>query len=84
MRMLRRRRWKLDFDMEGRGKLYDLETDPLELRNLYGSAGTAAVEREMLAELLAWSLRAPDPSPLPNLRCRIKVDPRGWWRRPQA
>jgi arylsulfatase A-like enzyme len=82
MRTLRKGRWKLDFDMQGRGQLYDLEADPLELRNLYGSAGTAAVEREMLAELLAWSLRAQDPLPYPNLRYRIKTDPRGWWARP--
>ena len=37
MRMLRKGRWKLAIDMQGRGQLYDLEADPVELDNLYGT-----------------------------------------------
>lgn len=79
MRTVRKGDWKLDFDMQGRGQLYNLADDPLELSNLYGSAATRGVEREMLAELLAWSIRAGDPLPLPNARYRMKNDPRNYW-----
>src|SRR5699024_9755443 len=36
MRMVRKNNWKLAYDMEGSGQLYDLDKDPLELLNLYG------------------------------------------------
>jgi arylsulfatase A-like enzyme len=79
MRMLRKGDWKLDFDMQGRGQLYNLKDDPLELENLFGSGRTASIEKELLADLLAWALRAQDPLPLPNLRYRMKFDPRNYW-----
>ena len=79
MRMIRKGDWKLDFDMQGRGQLYNLAEDPVELHNRYGSPETREIERELLSELLAWSLRAQDPLPLPNLRYRMKFDPRNYW-----
>jgi hypothetical protein len=79
MRMLRKGRYKLVMDMQGRGQLYDLEADPVELDNLYGRPEWAAVERELLAELLAWTLRAQDPLPLPRKRYVMKTDPRNYW-----
>jgi arylsulfatase A-like enzyme len=79
MRMLRKGRYKLAMDMQGRGQLYDLERDPVELNNLYGRPEWAAVERDLLAELLAWTLRAQDPLPLPRQRYVIKTDPRNYW-----
>lgn len=79
MRMLRRDSWKLIFDMQGEGQLYDLEVDPVELSNLYGTAEVAEVEHALLAELLAWSLRAEDPLPLPRRRYVMKTDPRNYW-----
>lgn len=79
MRTLRRGKWKLDFDMQMHGQLYDLENDPVELVNLYGSPDTKDIERELLAELLAWSLRAQDPLPLPNLRYKPKFDKHNYW-----
>ncbi len=79
MRMLRKGRWKLALDMQGRGQLYDLERDPVELDNLYGRAGYGEVERELLADLLAWTLRAQDPLPLPRRRYVMKTDPRNYW-----
>lgn len=79
MRMIRKGDWKLDFDMQGHGQLYNLAEDPVELNNLFGSPETIKVERELLSDLLAWSLRADDPLPLPNGRYRMKTDPRNWW-----
>ncbi len=77
--MLRKGDWKLHFDMQGRAQLYNLKEDPVELNNLFGSPETAAIEGELLADLLAWSLRAQNPLPLPNLRYRMKRDPRNFW-----
>jgi arylsulfatase A-like enzyme len=79
MRMLRRGLWKLVLDMQGRGQLYDLERDPVELDNLYGRDDYGEVERELLAELLAWTLRAQDPLPLPRRRYVMKTDLRNYW-----
>jgi arylsulfatase A-like enzyme len=79
MRMLRKGRWKLAMDMQGQGQLYDLEADPVELNNLYGRHETADIERELLTDLLAWTLRAQDPLPLPRRRYAMKRDPRNYW-----
>jgi len=78
MRMVRKGDWKLVFDMQGHGQLYNLSQDPLELENLYDRASYADIQREMLAELLMWTLRAQDPLPLPG-RYRMKTDPRNYW-----
>ncbi|MHC4574929.1 MAG: sulfatase family protein, partial [Planctomycetota bacterium] len=79
MRMVRKGDWKLAFDMQGKGQLYNLKKDPGELRNLYGAARAARVQQEMLAELLAWVLRIQDPLPLPRRRYVMKTDPRNYW-----
>lgn len=79
MRMLRRGDWKLLFDMQGRGQLYNLAQDPVELKDLYDDPAHAAVRSEMLADLLAWTLRAQDPLPHPRRRYRFKSDPRNYW-----
>jgi len=79
MRMLRKGRWKLVLDMQGRGQLYDLDRDPVELDNLYGRGDYGEVERELLADLLTWTLRAQDPLPLPRRRYVIKTDSRNYW-----
>ena len=67
MRMIRKGDWKLILDMQGSGQLYNLADDPVELTNLFGRAEHAAVERELLADLLAWTLRTQDPLPFPRL-----------------
>jgi len=79
MRMVRKGDWKLAFDMQGRGQLHNLARDPAELENLFGRPETAAIERELLADLLAWTLRAEDPLPLPRTRYVAKTDPRNYW-----
>ncbi|HET6428789.1 MAG TPA: sulfatase-like hydrolase/transferase [Phycisphaerae bacterium] len=81
MRMLRKGDWKLAFDMQGRGQLYNLAADPAELDDLYGRPEVADIQRELLADLLAWTLRAADPLPLPRTRYAMKTDPRNWWAR---
>jgi hypothetical protein len=69
--------------MQGRGQLYDLEADPVELNNLYGRGAPgselAQIERDLLADLLAWTIRMQDPLPLPRQRYVIKTDPRNYW-----
>ncbi len=79
MRMVRRGDWKLIFDMQGAGQLYDLRGDPLEMHNLYGEPLVAGIQAELLAELLAWILRAQDPLPYPRRRYKFKSDPRNYW-----
>jgi arylsulfatase A-like enzyme len=79
MRMVRKGVWKLVYDMQGRGQLYNLVGDPAELANLCGDPAHEAIEREMLAELLAWTLRAQDPLPLPKDKYVIKTDARNYW-----
>ncbi len=79
MRAVRKGRWRLILDMQGRGQLHDLEADPAELTNLYGRPDAADVQRAMLAELAMWCLRAHDPLPLPVGKYVPKLHPRGYW-----
>jgi len=79
MRMLRKGDWKLDFDMQGRGRLYNLAEDPVELNNLFGRPEVSDVQKDMLADLLAWTLRVQDVLPLPDKRYVVKTDPRNYW-----
>ena len=79
MRMVRKGDWKLIFDMMGDGQLYNLAEDPVELNNLFGRAEVAEVQAELLADLLAWTLRVQDPLPLPRTRYVMKTDPRNYW-----
>ena len=68
MRMVRKGDWKLIVDMQGAGQLYNLADDPAELNNLYGQPDLAAVQMDMLEELLAWTLRVNDTLPTPGPR----------------
>ena len=79
MRMARRGDWKLVFDMQGNGQLYDLSQDPFELDNLFNQPGSAVIQSEMLAELLAWTLRVQDPLPHPRRRYKFKSNPGNYW-----
>ena len=67
LRMLRRDDWKLLFDMQGRGQLYNLAQDPVELNNLYGDPAYAAIQ-ERAAGRICW------PGPCaPRTPCRIRA-----------
>lgn len=78
-RMVVKDGWKLVFDMQGNGQLYNLRDDPSEVRNLYGRPETASKQLELVEELLTWRLRVEDPLPLPRHRYVLKRDPRNYW-----
>jgi arylsulfatase A-like enzyme len=78
MRMLRRGDWKLVCDMQGNGQLYNLADDPLELDDRYDDPGVVEIQHALVAELLAWTLRAQDPLPLPRRRYVMKTDPHNY------
>ena len=63
-KMVRMGDWKLIYDMMGYGQLYNLSTDPGELKNLFGSAAVAAEQAQMMAELLMWTIRNEDTLPV--------------------
>lgn len=71
-KMVRKGDWKLIFDMEGNGRLYDLVNDPLELKNLFNEERFVATKIEMLEELLKWEIVTGDPLPLPRRRYYFK------------
>ncbi len=52
-KMVRMGRWKLIFDLFGRGELYDLAEDPGERRNRFTDPALAHVRSELVEELLA-------------------------------
>ena len=79
LRVLRKGDWKLDFDMQGRGQLHNLAEDPAEVNDLFGHPDCAAVQADLLADLLAWTLRMQDPLPLPVSKYIPKRDPRNYW-----
>ncbi len=78
-RMVRKGDWKLIFDAQGEGQLYNLAKDPAELVNLYSNPAAAGKRTELQEELLTWLLRAQDPLPLPRKRYVMKRDPRNYW-----
>lgn len=79
MRMIRKSDWKLQYDMQGRGRLYNLSEDPVELHNLWHDPRYGAVRQELTQDLLTWVLRVHDPLPLPRRRYVLKRDPRNYW-----
>ena len=79
LRMVRKGDWKLECDMHGEAALYNLGEDPYELKNLAGEPAHAEIEFELTKELLSWCIRATDTLPYPNLRYKIKRDPRNYY-----
>lgn len=72
MRMLRKGDWKLVYDMDGNGQLYNLEKDPSELNNLFGDKNYSKIKSEMIENLLRWDISTHDPLPVPRHRYRFK------------
>lgn len=63
MKMVRMGDWKLIYDMMGYGQLYNLSSDPCELKNLFGDPSVAAEQLRMVEELLMWTIRCQDTLP---------------------
>ncbi|MFI2741652.1 sulfatase [Zhouia sp. PK063] len=83
LRMLRKGDWKLVYDMQGHGKLYNLKDDPAEVNDLYANKKYSGIKTELLENLLAWELRTEDPLPLPHnnqyRKYGFKKDPKNYW-----
>lgn len=79
LRMLRKDDWKLIYDMQGNGKLYDLQKDPGEVYDLFHQKEYEPKKLELLQDLLAWELRTQDPLPLPRQRYVYRGDPHNYW-----
>lgn len=72
MRMLRNNEWKLVYDMDGNGQLYNLSSDPVELNNLFYDVKYSSIKSDMIEDLLRWELSTQDPLPIPRNRYRFK------------
>ncbi len=57
-KMVRTRRWKLNYYPGGLGELYDLENDPEEFRNLYNDPTCQKVVHELKGRILDWQITA--------------------------
>jgi arylsulfatase len=57
-KMIRTKRWKLNYYPTCDGELYDLENDPGETRNLWNEPGAADTRRELKNTLLNWLVTA--------------------------
>ena len=62
-RMLRQGRWKLLYDVTGRGELYDLAADPMELCDRWDDPGARDIRTTLTERLLWWSTRVVDDLP---------------------
>lgn len=62
-KMVRMGDWKLIYDMMGYGQLYDLSTDPGELKNRFNDPAASKKQQELMAELLMWTIRTQDSLP---------------------
>lgn len=71
-KMVRKGDWKLIFDMEGNGQLYNLTSDPMELKNLFGDEKYTSAKIDLLQELLKWEIATGDPLPIPRRRYHFK------------
>jgi len=57
-KMVRTRRWKLNYYVGNGGELYDLEQDPGETRNLYGDPEHQELVRDLKGKVLDWMITA--------------------------
>jgi hypothetical protein len=61
--MVRTHSHKLILRPSGQGELYAYQQDPEELHNLYGEAGSAGVQNELMQRLAAWYLETTGIAP---------------------
>ena len=81
-RMVRTATHKLIVDDHGRGQLFELESDPAELRNRFDDPGLAEVRHDLLVTLTRWMIRVADD--LPVGAYRPKTVPHNWRWAPPA
>jgi choline-sulfatase len=62
--MIRTRSHKLVLRSFGDHELYDLEKDPLELNNIYGTADNVPIQKDLERRLLDWYIAVSDSVPL--------------------
>ncbi|MBN9660196.1 MAG: sulfatase-like hydrolase/transferase [Acidobacteria bacterium] len=79
MKMVRMGDWKLVFDSEGAGEIYNVVRDPYELKNLWAAQEAAEIKPRLLAELLRWTMRTQDD--LPKADYTPKRAAHGWYGR---
>ena len=77
--MVRKGDFKIQVDMMGKGYLYNLASDPMEIRNLWNDPEYLAVKADLLTETAAAILKACDPFPTPHHRYCTKVHPKDYW-----
>jgi arylsulfatase A-like enzyme len=83
-KMVRMGDWKLIYDMMGYGQLYDLSTDPCELKNRFNDASAAGKQQELMTELLMWTIRSQDslPTGTQNAKYQTKWSKQHNWYSP--
>ncbi len=79
VRSLWKSHYHVQMDMMNNGYLYDLESDPYELDNLWNNEKYTNIKLDMVQELVAQILKSVDPLPAPHNRYRTKVHPKGYW-----
>ena len=77
-RMVRRGDYKLQLDDLGEGYLYNITSDPLELKNLWDDPEYASIRSEMSTLLATEMMRHYDTLPHPRRRYRVKTHPKGF------
>ncbi len=80
-KMVRKGKWKLVYDVMGRGELYDLGDDPAELANRFEDETLREVRLDLVEELLRWTIRTEDD--LPSGRYTPKAAEHGWYAPPR-
>ncbi len=79
LRMLRKDEWKLEYDMQGNGRMYHLAKDKGEINDLFQDKKYESKKMELLQDMMAWELRTQDPLPLPRNRYIYRGDTHNYW-----
>ena len=79
LRMLRKGNWKLIYNMQGNGRMYNVVKDPSEINDLFKDKRYLTKKIELLQDMMAWELRAQDPLPLPRQRYIYRGDKHNYW-----
>jgi len=78
-RMLRKGDWKLIVHSHGVSELYNIKSDPAEIRNLFFNKDHEQKKLELMADMLSWELRLEDPLPVPRSRYIYETNENGYY-----